>query len=111
MMEFCKQFNARTSDLKSAAVMRVKLRAFEDRTFDFDVLPPSTTWYLKRVTGVQKGASKPGHEVIGDVSIKAIYEIAKSKQSMDPSMAELPIKSLVKTVMSSARTLGLNVTR
>lgn len=79
MMEFCKQFNARTTELKDSAVMRVKLRAFDDRTFDFDVLPPPTSWYLKRVTGITKGSQRPGHDVVGDVSIKAVYEIAKSK--------------------------------
>ena len=56
MMEFCKQFNADTGAFHENIPMRVKLRAFEDRSFDFDVSYPSNSWFLKRAAGVEKGA-------------------------------------------------------
>ena len=52
------------------------------RTFKYIVMAPASSWYLKRVVGIAKGASAPGKEVAGTVSIKAIYEIAKSKQQV-----------------------------
>ena len=110
MMEFCKQFNEHTSHLKPSAVMRVRVTAYEDRTFTFATLPPATTWFLKRVTGIQKGAKMPGHEKVGTISLKAIYEIAKVKQAHDPRLSILALESITKSVASSAKTLGLELT-
>ena len=87
--------------------MRVRLTAFDDRTFKYSVMAPSTTWYLKRVTGergagaelggcavhctarllldpagLAKGATSPGQDVAGDISVRAIYEIAVSKKTV-----------------------------
>ena len=109
VQEFCKQFNDKTEHYSPAAVMRVRLTAFEDRTFAFEVLPPGTSWFLKRVTGVTKGSA--GAEKVGTVSVKALYELAKSKQKYDPTMASLPLESITKSVMGSAETMGLEVTR
>jgi large subunit ribosomal protein L11 len=110
MMEFCKDFNAKTAAYKASAQMRVKLTAFEDKTFTYVLLAPPTTWYLKRVTGLAKGASN--HKAtIGDVSLKAIYEIALSKEKHDPMCQGLPLPSLCKTIMASAKSLGLRVVR
>ncbi len=108
--EFCKQFNDQTEKFSGAATMRVRLTAFEDRTFSFDVLPPGTSWFLKRVTGVSKGAAGAG-QTIGTVSLKAIYEIAKAKKQYDPSLSNLSDESDAKSVLGSARTMGFEVTR
>lgn len=111
MMEFCKQFNAKTGEFKSSALMRVKLTAYEDRSFGFEVLPPPTTWFLKRCTGVAKGAAMPGHQKVGSVSVKAIYEIARTKQQFDPVLRTHSLEGVCRSVMASARTLGLEITR
>lgn len=111
MMEFCKSFNDKTSGLKPECVMRVKLVAFDDRTFKYEVCPPATTWFLKRAAGVKKGSSMPGHTLVGKVSVKALYEIAQLKKEHDPSFASAELQALTKTVAASARTLGLEITR
>ena len=72
---------------------------------------PATSWYLKRVTGLAKGATSPGKDVAGEVSIKALYEIALSKQAHDSSAANLPLQGIVKCMLGSARSMGLRVTR
>lgn len=59
--------------------MRVLLHAYADRSFKFIVKPPPTSWFLKKATAQLKGSDKPGQNVIGRVSIKYIYEIAKIK--------------------------------
>ena len=111
MMEFCKSFNDKTSGLKPECVMRVKLVAFDDRTFNYEVCPPATTWFLKRAAGITKGSPMPGHTIVGTVSVKALYEIAQLKKEHDPSFAAAELQSLTKTVAASARTLGLEITR
>ena len=59
MMDFCKAFNDRTRNNVDDVPMRVKLRAFEDRTFDFEVHSPPTSWFLKKASGVPKGTAQP----------------------------------------------------
>lgn len=111
MMEFCKDFNAKTAAIKNSAVMRVRLTAFEDRTFKYVILAPSTTWYLKRVTGLPKMASSPGKETVGSVSVRALYEIAQSKQAHDPFHRGLALEGIVKNLAGSARSMGLLLVR
>jgi large subunit ribosomal protein L11 len=111
MMEFCKDFNAKTSALKTSAVMRVRLTAFEDRTFKYSLMAPSSTWFLKRVTGLEKGAATPGKEVVGTVSVKAIYEIAKSKQAHDVNLAGMDTEAVAKCIAASAKSMGLKLGR
>lgn len=110
MMEFAKDFNAKTSQFKSSTLLRVRLTAFDDRTFKYIILAPTNTWYLKRVTGLEKGSTNPGKDVAGDVSIRALYEIAKSKKQFDPMMKGLPLESICKSIIGSARSMGLKVT-
>lgn len=66
--------------------MRVKLYAFEDRSFKFLIKPPPTSWFLKKAAGIEKCTPLPGHKYSGDVGIKYIYEIAKIKQEIDPHL-------------------------
>ncbi len=84
-------------------------QAFDDRTFVFDVLPPPTSWYLKRVSGVAKGSAAPGKESVGKVKLRAIYEIAKSQQKHDPGRDVLPLESVVRSICASARSMGLKL--
>jgi large subunit ribosomal protein L11 len=111
MMEFCKDFNAKTTAYKPSAQMRVKLSAFEDKTFKYTLYAPPTTWYLKRVTGLAKGSVAPGKVVAGNVSLKALYEIAVSKEKHDPTCSGLPLESICRTIAASAKTMGLKVVR
>jgi hypothetical protein len=89
----------------------VSVQAFEDRSFTFDVLPPPTSWYLKRVTGVAKGAKMPGKEVAGSVSLRALYEIALSQQQHNPTLAVLPTQSIVRSLCGSAKSMGLKLVK
>jgi large subunit ribosomal protein L11 len=109
MMEFCKDFNARTAALKPSALMRVRLTAFDDRSFRYALLAPPTSWFLKRAAGVAKGASVPGKETIASVSAKAVYEIARVKQRHDPALAEISLESLARSIVASARSMGIRV--
>jgi large subunit ribosomal protein L11 len=111
MMEFCKDFNVKSAAFKPSAQMRVKLTAFEDRTFTYTILAPPTTWYLKRVTGLAKGAALPGSQVVGNLSVKAVYEIARSKEQFDPMCKGLALESIARSIAATAKTMGLKLTR
>ena len=111
MMDFCKDFNAKTSAYKASALLRVKLTALEDRTFTYEVHAPPVTWYLKRVTGLAKGSPAPGKVVAGNLSLKAVYEIAVSKEKHDAMCTGLPLESIARSVAATAKTMGLKLVR
>ena len=79
MMQFCKEFNERTGQYQEHVPMRVKLTAFVDRSFQFVVKPPPSSWFIKKAASLEKGSATPGHESAGKISIKYLYEIAKVK--------------------------------
>jgi large subunit ribosomal protein L11 len=109
MMEFCKDFNAKTAALRPSALMRVRLTAFDDRTFKYSVLAPPTSWFLKRAAGVAKGAAAPGKETVASVSVKAVYEIARAKQAHDANLKEVSLEGLARSIVASARSMGIGV--
>ena len=71
---------------------------------------PPASYFLKAAAGIEKGASKPGHEVAGTVSVKHVYEIAQVK-AKDPAFEGMSLESVCKTIVGSARSLGIKVTR
>lgn len=92
--------------------VRVTVRA--DRSFHFDIRTPQTSWLLRNaanlpmVKGKRKGASKPGHETVGSVSLKHIYEIAKIKQS-ELRLSGLSLQGLCRSIIFQAKSIGLEV--
>lgn len=94
--------------------MPVRVTVRPDRTFHFDIRTPQTSWLLRNaadlpvVKGKRKGASRPGHETIGSVSLKHIYEIAKIKQS-ELRLSGLALEGLCKAIIFQTRSIGLEV--
>ncbi|KXJ92368.1 ribosomal protein L11 [Microdochium bolleyi] len=113
-MDFCKEFNARTAHITVGTPMPVRVTVRPDRTFHFDIRTPQTSWLLRNaadlpvVKGKRKGASKPGHETVGSVSLKHIYEIAKIKQS-ELRLSGLSLEGLCKAIIFQAKSIGLEV--
>jgi hypothetical protein len=56
------------------------VRAYADRTFEFDVKTPRTSYFLKKAAGLDKGSATPGRATVGRLSVKEIYEIAKVRR-------------------------------
>ena len=94
MMQFCKEFNDRTTEFNGDVPMRVILQAYVDRSFKFQIKPPPTSYFIKKASGLPKGSTAPGHESGGRVSVKYVYEIAKIKQKTDPDLAEHDIEGI-----------------
>lgn len=109
------EFNARTGHINPGTPLPVRVTVRPDRSFHFDVRTPQTSWLLLNAAdapmgrkGKRKGASKPGHEVAGTVSLKHVYEIAKIKQS-ELRLSGLSLEGLCKSIIYQARSIGISV--
>ncbi|KAI0525750.1 ribosomal protein L11 [Xylaria bambusicola] len=114
-MDFCKEFNARTAHIAQGTPMPTRVTVRGDRTFHFDVRTPQTSWLLRNAAdlplgkkGKRKGASRPGHEIVGTISLKHVYEIAKIKQS-ELRLSGLSLEGLCKSVIFQAKSIGITV--
>jgi large subunit ribosomal protein L11 len=107
-IDFCKQFNDASKPFLPETPLRCFVTVRPDRTFSFSIRPPSTTWFLKRVTGVERASSEPG-KVVAEVSAKYLYEVAKVKQAEDPGMARLPLRSVYSMLLASATKSGFSI--
>eukprot|EP00284_Hemiselmis_tepida_P003065 CAMPEP_0174950516 /NCGR_PEP_ID=MMETSP1355-20121228/94275_1 /TAXON_ID=464990 /ORGANISM="Hemiselmis tepida, Strain CCMP443" /LENGTH=125 /DNA_ID=CAMNT_0016198125 /DNA_START=121 /DNA_END=494 /DNA_ORIENTATION=- len=80
LMEFCKSFNDKTKVYKDETPIPVTITAYSDRTFEYKTKTPNVQHMLKLASGVKKFAKQPGKEVVGEISIRAIYEMALVKR-------------------------------
>ncbi|HVS74930.1 MAG TPA: 50S ribosomal protein L11 [Candidatus Acidoferrales bacterium] len=107
IMDFCKQFNAKTSKEPDAMIIPVLVTIYTDRTFTFITKTPPASELLKRAAGVIKGSAEPNRIKVGKVTKKQVAEIAKAKL-VDLNTTNLD--SAIRTVMGTARNMGLEVT-
>ncbi|CAO3621592.1 unnamed protein product [Cunninghamella blakesleeana] len=107
-MDFCKQFNDKTKHIVTDTPIPTVITIKPDCTFTFVTKTPPTTFLLKRAAGVEKGASKPGSEIVGKVSLKHVYEIAKVKQK-DANLQHLSLESICGSIIGVARSVGIEV--
>jgi large subunit ribosomal protein L11 len=107
IMDFCKQFNAKTSKEPDGMIIPVLVTIYTDRTFTFITKTPPASELLKRAAGVIKGSAEPNRNKVGKVTKKQVAEIAKAKL-VDLNTTSLD--SAIRTVMGTARNMGLEVT-
>ena len=106
LMEFCKQFNAKTGKEPDGLVIPCLVTIYSDRTFTFVLKTPPAAELLKRAAGIVKGSAEPNKIKVGKVSRKQVEEIARTKM-VDLNTTSLP--SAVRTVLGTARNMGLEV--
>ncbi|KZV69149.1 ribosomal protein L11 [Peniophora sp. CONT] len=107
-MDFCKEFNARTAHIAPGVPTPTLITIQPDRTFTFVTKTPPVAYFLKKAAGIEKGTGKPGHETVGTVSLKHVYEIAKIKAT-DAHLKHLRLEAIASTIVGTARTLGIQV--
>ena len=73
MMKFCEDFNKRTSHIRPDVPMKVRLVAYTDRTYKFDVKPPETAWFLHKAAGTTKFTPLSGHDDNFGIPIQYVY--------------------------------------
>jgi large subunit ribosomal protein L11 len=109
MMNFCKSFNDATKHYVDDLPMRCSLYVQSDQSFTFVSKAPRTSFYIKAAACVEKGANKPGSEIVGAVHVKQIYEIAKIRQLDDAYMKEMPLESICKSIAAQCRGMGVDI--
>jgi len=107
IMEFCKQFNARTSTPEMTGMtIPVVITVYADKSFTFITKTPPAPVLLMKAAGIAKGSGTPNKEKIGKVTEKQIREIATMKM---PDMNAASVESASKTIRGTARSMGIEV--
>ena len=106
IMEFCKQFNARTQD-KMGQVLPVVISIYADKSFDFVIKTPPAAVLLLEASKLKKGSPEPNRMKVGSVTWDQIKSIAEIKMI---DLNAMKIESAMKMIAGTARSMGLNVT-
>jgi large subunit ribosomal protein L11 len=107
IMEFCKQFNAKTQNKEMAGlIIPVVITVYADRTFSFITKTPPAAILLKKAAGIDKGSGTPNKEKKGKVTEKQVREIATQKM---PDLNAASIDAAVKSIKGTARSMGIDV--
>ena len=105
IMEFCKQFNARTQD-KPGKILPVLITVFSDKTFEFVIKTPPAAVQLLEAAKVQSGSKEPNRTKVGKVNWEQVEAIANDKMS---DLNCFTKESAMKMVAGTARSMGLTV--
>ena len=105
IMDFCKQFNARTQD-KAGKVLPVIITVYGDKSFDFIIKQPPVAVPLKEAAKLQSGSAEPNRKKVGKVTWDQIKEIAQDKM---PDMNCFTLESAMRMVAGTARSMGIDV--
>jgi large subunit ribosomal protein L11 len=107
IMEFCKQFNARTSAKEmDGLIIPVVISVYNDRSFSFITKTPPASILLKRAAAVAKGSGTPNKDKVGKVTEKQVAEIAKQKM---PDLNAASLENAIKSIKGTARSMGIDV--
>ena len=107
IMEFCKQFNARTQD-KSGQILPVLMTVYKDKSFDFVIKTPPAAILLLEASKVKTGSAESNRKKVGSVTWEQVQKIAETKM---PDLNCFTIESAMKMVAGTARSLGITISR
>lgn len=105
IMEFCKQFNARTQD-KQGLIIPVVITVYSDKSFMFITKTPPASVLLKKAAKLEKGSGEPNRNKIGKVTKAQVREIAQMKM---PDLNAQDIEAAMKMIAGTARSMGIVV--
>lgn len=105
IMEFCKQFNARTQD-KAGKVLPVVITYYSDKSFDFVVKTPPVAVQLLEVSKQKKGSKEPNRQKVAEITWEQVKAIATDKM---PDLNCFTLDSAMKMVVGTARSMGITV--
>ena len=105
IMEFCKQFNARTQE-KQGKIVPVVISVFADKSFEFVIKTPPAAAQLLEAAKVKKGSGEPNRNKVASVTWEQIKVIAEDKMV---DLNAFTVESAMKMIAGTARSMGLNV--
>jgi large subunit ribosomal protein L11 len=106
IMAFCKDFNAKTSQLEKGAPIPVVITIYQDKSFTFEMRTPPVSYFIKKAAKLESGSKAPGRDKVGAVTKAQVREIAEQK------MKDLncdTIEAAMRMVEGSARSMGIEV--
>ena len=106
IMEFCKQFNARTQD-RQGQVLPVLVTIYSDKSFDFIIKTPPAAVLIMNAAKLKKGSSEPNRSKVGSISWDQVKEIAETKL---PDLNAFSIEPAMRQVAGTARSMGVKIT-
>jgi large subunit ribosomal protein L11 len=105
IMEFCKQFNARTQD-KMGITIPVEITVYADRSFTFITKTPPAAVLIRMAMGIPKGSGVPNREKVGKLSKAKLREIAETKM---PDLNANDVEAAMKMIAGTARSMGVEI--
>ncbi len=105
IMEFCKQFNARTQD-KAGKVLPAVITVYSDKSFDFVIKTPPAAVQFMEVAKLKKGSAESNRSKVGKVTWDQVRAIAEDKM---PDLNCFSVESAMRMVAGTARSMGINV--
>lgn len=105
IMDFCKQFNARTQD-KQGQILPVLITVYSDKSFEFVVKTPPAAVLLMNAAGLKGGSPEPNRKKVGKVTWAQVKEIAETKM---PDLNAFSVESAMRMVAGTARSMGITV--
>ena len=105
IMEFCKQFNARTQD-KIGYTVPVEITVYGDRSFTFITKTPPAAVLIRKAAGLEKGSGTPNKDKVGKLTKKQVRDIAELKL---PDLNTKNVDSAMKQIAGTARSMGVEV--
>ena len=106
IMEFCKQFNARTQE-KAGKVLPVVITVYADKSFEFIIKNPPVAIQLMETANIKSGSAESNRKKVAKISWDQVEVIAKDKMS---DLNAFTVESAMKMVAGTARSMGINVT-
>jgi large subunit ribosomal protein L11 len=106
IMEFCKQFNAKTQDQEVGTPLPVKITVYADKSFTFELKTPPASYLILKAAGLKAGSKTPSRGTVGKIKRSQLAEIAQAKMK---DLNANDIEAATKTIEGSARSMGLEV--
>jgi large subunit ribosomal protein L11 len=105
IMEFCKAFNAKTSESKGT-IIPVVITVYHDRTFTFITKTPPASVLLAKAAKIEKGSGEPNRNKVASLTMAQVEEIAKVKL---PDLTAKDLEAAKKSIMGTARSMGIDI--
>lgn len=105
IMEFCKQFNARTQD-KQGKILPAEITVYKDKSFDFVVKTPPAAVQIMEAAKIKGASGEPNKKKVGNISWDNVRAIAEDKMQ---DLNAFTVESAMKMVAGTARSMGVNV--
>ena len=106
IMAFCKDFNAKTSQMEKGSPIPVVITIYQDKSFTFEMRTPPVSYFIKKAAKLESGSKAPGRDKVGAVTKAQVKEIAEKKAK---DLNSATIEAAMRMIEGSARSMGIEV--